>query len=233
LGESARKKDLLVLIEAFKSDLLRALGVSLHVYGDDRIGPLPGGYLAELKRASGELEGDRIVFHRHIVDTIPVLQAADIVVLPSTWNEPFGRVLIEAMSCGVPVIGSKVGGIPEILESEFPEWLVPPGDSMALAKKISELMDWRETRPEFGARCRELVIDRFDKKRVIDDLLRTFSAVVGMIVESRESHKRLMDTRAERQGHESRIRARPRQLCASFSSHTGVTACCRERCRVF
>jgi glycosyltransferase involved in cell wall biosynthesis len=73
----------------------------------------------------------------------------DVMVLPSlttpTWKEQFGRVLVEAMACGVPVIGSSSGAIPEVLGEAG--LIFPEGDENALAEKIGLLMKeaaWRE-----------------------------------------------------------------------------------------
>jgi glycosyltransferase involved in cell wall biosynthesis len=60
---------------------------------------------------------------------------ASVLVLP-TMSEGLGRVIIEAMATRVPVIGSRVGGIPELIEDGARGFLVPPGDENALAEKI-------------------------------------------------------------------------------------------------
>jgi len=44
-----------------------------------------------------------------------ILRASDIVVVPSIWEEAFGLVIAEGSACGVPIIGSRIGGIPEVL----------------------------------------------------------------------------------------------------------------------
>jgi glycosyltransferase involved in cell wall biosynthesis len=51
-------------------------------------------------------------------DVITPLHAADVVVVPSTYDEPFGRAVIEGMATGRPVVTSRVGGMPEILEGD-------------------------------------------------------------------------------------------------------------------
>lgn len=69
-----------------------------------------------------------------------VYQASDVFVLPSE-NEPFGQVFIEAMSCGIPVIGTKVGGIPEIISDDINGYLVQPDDASRLAQRIEKLLN--------------------------------------------------------------------------------------------
>jgi glycosyltransferase involved in cell wall biosynthesis len=68
-----------------------------------------------------------------------VYNGADVFVLPSE-NETFGQVFIESMACGLPVIGTKVGGIPEIISDSYNGYLVPPNDSSILAQRIEKLL---------------------------------------------------------------------------------------------
>ena len=68
---------------------------------------------------------------------MPVL---DILVLPSL-NEGMGRVLVEAMAAGKPVVASNVGGIPDLVQHDHNGLLVPPGDEKALAAAIMQLID--------------------------------------------------------------------------------------------
>ncbi|MBD3305692.1 glycosyltransferase, partial [candidate division KSB3 bacterium] len=63
------------------------------------------------------------------------MRQADALVLPSL-SEALGRVVIEAMATGTPVIGSRVGGIPELIADGKTGLLVPPGDDAALAEKM-------------------------------------------------------------------------------------------------
>jgi len=77
-----------------------------------------------------------------------VYKAADLFVLASE-NETFGQVFIEAMSCGLPVIGTKVGGIPEIISDLNNGYLIPVNDASILAQKIEKLMNDDVTRRNF------------------------------------------------------------------------------------
>lgn len=65
-----------------------------------------------------------------------LIQCADVLVVPSIANEDFPNVVIEAMSLGIPVLASRLAGIPEQVENCVSGWLVPPGDVDALAEAI-------------------------------------------------------------------------------------------------
>jgi glycosyltransferase involved in cell wall biosynthesis len=101
-------------------------------------------------------------------DVVPALHAADAVVLPAQWQEPFGRVVIEAMASGRPVIGTRAGGIPEMLAAEFPEFLVDPDDPAEMAARLAGLTDWRTATPDLGFRLTEHVRSKFSLTRTVD-----------------------------------------------------------------
>jgi glycosyltransferase involved in cell wall biosynthesis len=68
-----------------------------------------------------------------------VYRIADVFVLPSE-NETFGQVFVESMASGTPVIGTKVGGIPEVISDSYNGFLIPPNDSSILAQRIETLL---------------------------------------------------------------------------------------------
>lgn len=74
-------------------------------------------------------------------ENLPVyLNASDILVIPSQWEDPRPRIILEALSCGLPVIGTKRGGIPETLNDEVGVLVSPPEkDVENILKAISEL----------------------------------------------------------------------------------------------
>jgi len=103
-------------------------------------------------------------------DVVPVLHACDLVVAPSIWEEPFGRVLIEAMSTGRPVIASRSGGMSEILTGPMAEFLVDKHDAVGLAERIRTFLDWRVTRPELERTTVEWVETHFSFQGMVDGL---------------------------------------------------------------
>jgi glycosyltransferase involved in cell wall biosynthesis len=85
----------------------------------------------------------------------------DIFCLPSMF-EAFGLSIIQAMSCGKPVISTRVGGIPEIIKEEKSGILVPPGDAERLASAIIRLAKHKTLRQKMGAYNRKLCLAKYD-----------------------------------------------------------------------
>ena len=81
-----------------------------------------------------------------------LLREQDVVVVPSRWAEPSTLTVPEAQATGLPVVASRVGGIPEV--AAVPELLVPPDDPPALAEALAGLLDDPPRRAEVGARGR-------------------------------------------------------------------------------
>ncbi len=101
----------------------------------------------------------------------PYMQAADAFVCPSRWAEAAGLVNIEAQACGLPVLASRIGGIPEYVEDGRTGLLFPPGDDEALAAAARRLMDDPDRRREMALAARELAVGQFSPAARIDDYL--------------------------------------------------------------
>ncbi|MFA6451258.1 MAG: glycosyltransferase family 4 protein [bacterium] len=106
------------------------------------------------KQALASAAANRIVFTGHRDDIPAIMNALDLFVLPSI-AEHFGRVVIEAMACRKPVIGTRAGGVPEIIEDGETGLLVPPSDSGSLAEAILSLASEPSRRQKIGAASRE------------------------------------------------------------------------------
>jgi glycosyltransferase involved in cell wall biosynthesis len=74
----------------------------------------------------------------------------DVLVVPSLFREPFGRVVIEAFAQGVPVIGARSGGIPESIDPGSDGYLFDPGDDAALARQIADMAARPEAIPDLS-----------------------------------------------------------------------------------
>lgn len=103
-------------------------------------------------------------------DVVPLLHAADLVLFPSQLPEAFGRVALEGLMTGRPVLASSVGGVPEILTGPLAHLLIPPADVTSYAKGIETSINWRRDDPELGARCAAIASDRFSFSSHVDRL---------------------------------------------------------------
>lgn len=118
-----------------------------------------------------------IVGRVEFTDWVPSIEmpqfynSLDLLVVPSltqpNWKEQFGRVLIEAMACGIPVIGSSSGEIPNVLGDAG--LVFPEGDVPALAAALRSLIDAPALRSALGQKGRELAVTRYSQTRVVDD----------------------------------------------------------------
>jgi len=139
--------------------LLRAFArvpapVRLRVVGD-------GPELAALDALARSLRISPRVEFLGLRDDVPeLLRSADAYVHP-TFVEGFGNAVAEAMSSGVAVIASRVGGIPEVVEAGVSGLLVPPGDEDALAAAMTRVAADPELRARLGEHARRRVLARF------------------------------------------------------------------------
>ena len=105
--------------------------------------------------------GSHVQFVGHVANSEEIYQLSDILVVPSLWLEAFGLVIVEAMACGIPVIASRVGGIPEILSGDFQSQMFEPGDEHHLFQLLKKSLDWRINDPSLGEKCHKHVMDYF------------------------------------------------------------------------
>ena len=133
---------------------------------------------------------DNVLFdgQRTRAEVIATLREVDLLAAPSVHasdgkREGIPVVLMEAMSCGLPVVASRLSGIPELVQDEVEGLLVPPGDAHALAAAIARVMDDPELRQRLGAAARAKVQRDFDlltnTRRVVSLIDRSTPQVVA------------------------------------------------------
>jgi glycosyltransferase involved in cell wall biosynthesis len=123
----------------------------------------------ELRAEALRIEANgRVKFLGWRDDIDEIMPIFDIFVLPSL-NEGMGRVLVEAMAAGKPVIASRAGGIPDLVKHEKTGLLVPPGDVPALADAILRLVNDPDERRRMGETGR-FFCRRFSLKAMIDKI---------------------------------------------------------------
>jgi len=132
-------------------------------------GPFDAAYREEVRALGCD---DIVSFAGFRKDSADLMAAADLVVLPSV-AEAFGLVLTEALYLGTPVVATRVGGIPEIVDDGADGLLVPPGNSAALADAIVELLNDSSRRAALAGAGREKVLATFR----FDEMVRSYEAI--------------------------------------------------------
>jgi glycogen synthase len=123
--------------------------------------------------------GDRLHFVGFLAhDQLPaVMSHADLLVLPSLYEE-LGTVLLEAMQAGLPVVASKTGGIPDVIEDGVNGLLVPPSEPEALAHAINRLLADRKLARRLSEGAHERAKD-YDWEALAERVLRVYQGVTA------------------------------------------------------
>ena len=111
-----------------------------------------------------------------IPDAAQYLKAFDLFVL-SSLKEGLPYTIIEAMHAGVPVIGSRVGGIPDLIEQEGTGIIVPPKNPQALSDAIKRLLDDEALRKKFGKQSQKRAQERFSFETMLSATIRLYNEV--------------------------------------------------------
>ena len=139
------------------------------------VGPLDGKHptaIPEAQLNKWKETGD-VEFWGFQDDILKVLQGADIACLPS-YREGLPTCLIEAASCGLPIVTTNVPGCREVVRDGINGILVPPADAHALAKALEELILNTEKRKRFGEVGRKIASDEFSVQHIISETMRVY-----------------------------------------------------------
>jgi glycosyltransferase involved in cell wall biosynthesis len=174
VGRLSPEKGLPYLLKAFAKITSMMSNAVLVIVGN---GPLK----IELQKLGADLN---LTGHILFLDPIPyhkVQEAhiiSDVTVLPSiptkSWMEQFGYVLVEAMACGKPVVASRSGAIPEIVDDGKTGFLTKPEDVNDLTEKLKTLLTDEKLRREMGCKGRAKVEAKFSYEAVIPQLRKLY-----------------------------------------------------------
>ena len=158
LGHIGARKGIFDLVSVVKRLIDEGYDVYLDIGGNGEVGRL----MEEILRAGG-----RIRFHGWVTgaDKENLLAQADIYVLPS-YGEGMPISVLEAMSYGIPVVSTRVGGIPELVEDGVSGFLIAAGDREALYARLRILLENRGMRAEMGKKAREAVEKHHDIRAI-------------------------------------------------------------------
>lgn len=136
-------------------------------------------YEVECRRLVASLKLDahvRMVGYRR--DVPAFMRTFDVFALPSR-SEPFGKVVIEAMAAGCPVVASRVGGIPEIVTGDDFGTLIPPDDPAALSTAVLQYLTHHDRRREAGRRGATVARERFGVSAMLASLQALYDDVLA------------------------------------------------------
>ena len=136
-------------------------------------------YVRRLHELIDELDVRReVLLLGERADVPAVLRAVDVLLVPS-WEEPFGRVVVEGMAMGVPVVATSVGGPAEILRPGRDGLLLEPRQPAPWAAAIGALLDDPQRRSEMGSSARRRASDCFSLGAHVDAVLAAYRAVLA------------------------------------------------------
>ncbi len=121
--------------------------------------------------------GERVIFlgGQDMVES--VLCKADLFLLPSA-SEAFGLAALEAMACGVPVVGSIVGGLPELVTDGETGYLEPIGDVGAMARRSIEILTNNELHEKMSINARNITVEKFNTDKIVDEYRNFYQGVL-------------------------------------------------------
>lgn len=178
VGYLIERKGFEYLIRSMPHVLKEHKNVRLKIVGS---GPLE----SKLKALIYELGlGDEVEIIKNVSDEklLMIYNSSDLFVLPSIVDsqgntEGLGVVLLEAMACGLPVIGSDVGGIPDIIKDKDRGFLVPEKDYFQLSKTIINLLDDVDLRKKIAIKGYEWIKEKFIWKKIAENYQNIFESV--------------------------------------------------------
>lgn len=182
VGRITPDKGLHVVIDAFGALASRYPDLELCHIGQERITPpeflielsddpivkplkafYPGSYQEKVMKRLAPALSSRVNLAGHVNHSEIVSKYLEAeIFINSSYQEPFGMPVAEAMACGLPVIAARTGGIPEIVENGLSGLLVEPGDAGALAAAVTKLLENNALRGSLARAGRERVRERFN-----------------------------------------------------------------------
>lgn len=178
-----KEKGITTLLEAFSplaaknKDLLLLIAVARP----------PKKFKDQFQQALNKLQGfiqlnnltGRVICKEFSLDDMPhVYDGVDLFILASE-NETFGLVYIEAMACGTPVIGTNIGGIPEVITDNYDGFLIEPNNPSMLTQKIEKILYDENIRKEFVKNGLKTVRRKFSTERQFGLLFKRFEKIVN------------------------------------------------------
>jgi glycosyltransferase involved in cell wall biosynthesis len=159
-----------VLFEALPKLQAAVPNVKIKLVGDGELD-------ATLREGAAQF-GDMVEFMGQRMDVPELLGASDVLALPS-WAEALPTVLIEAGAASLPVVATRVGGVPEIVTDGETGYIIPPGDSEQLADRLAMLLTQRERSLEMGQSAYQKVRAQFSLEKQAQETIALYERVLA------------------------------------------------------
>jgi glycosyltransferase involved in cell wall biosynthesis len=180
VGRLERRKGIKELIEAIPVVIKRYSNVEFDIVGkDSQVAPGNISYEGYAKKILKKNELKKVIFHGFCTEDAlkRFYNNCDMLVAPSIY-ESCGQIYLEAMEFAKPVIGTDVGGIPEIVKDKETGLLVKPGDSKQLTESMISLLEDDDLRQKMGINGRKLAQEKFSVKKMVDSTLNLYKAAI-------------------------------------------------------
>lgn len=150
------------------------------IVGAPESGPGSQKYFKELQQLVAELKlSEHVVFTGFRSDVAHIMAASDVIVHSSSEPEPFGRVIVEAMAVGKPIIATAAGGALEIFDDQVTGLLVPPKDVVHMAKALQQLLIDPTQAQLMGQRAQQYVQTRFTVEQHVRAVQQIYERVLN------------------------------------------------------
>lgn len=134
-----------------------------------------GAFFTEVKALGLD---DMFTWTGFVSDVRGFLQHADVFVLPSRYREGMPTSILEAMYAGLPVVGTQVGGVAELITNNKTGYIVMPDDENALFEGLQAILSSPERASEFGRAGRERVVQEFTMEQMVKKHIKVFTKVL-------------------------------------------------------
>jgi glycosyltransferase involved in cell wall biosynthesis len=150
------------------------------IVGAPDLAPLSQDYCQRLQQSVTDLRlSGHVIFTGFRKDVPRIMAASDIVVHSSSEPEPFGRVIVEAMAAGRPVVATAAGGVLDIIEDQVTGLLVPPKNATLMAKAIQQLLQNRDQAEMIGQRAQQKAQRRFSVEQHVKAVERVYQKTLS------------------------------------------------------
>jgi glycosyltransferase involved in cell wall biosynthesis len=123
---------------------------------------------------------DEVSYLGRTEDVVRFMNTCDVGIVASVGSEAISRVVMEWMSCGKPLVATKVGCIPEIVKDMENGYLVDPGDHEAMAQRIYELLVNKSMSKQMGDKARKHILEKFTLKQFGANTEHAYQKVMGI-----------------------------------------------------